>query len=179
MCSPWLTDKVRISACRAVELEMTKAGGNASGRCQLLMPRAYFVPHHQLVPGVGPGFRSASYHRHRVSLDCVMICSPPKNKPDCVFACRKRAKAKKLDSLFTAPNTVEWFFETTSKELYALNEWIYLPEIIGSRIRLKAHRKFPAYGYHDGFEFHAIVFLSGGVGLKPSRDPPSSSITPR
>jgi hypothetical protein len=97
-----------------------------------------------------------------------MICSPPKNKPDCVFACRKRAKAKKLDSLFTAPNTVEWFCETTSKELYALNEWIYLPEIFGSRIRLKAHRKFPAYGYHDGFEFHAVRNRSQAEKFDPS-----------
>jgi hypothetical protein len=59
----------------------------------------------------------ASYHRHCVSLDCVSICLPLKKKADCVFACRKRTKAKKLDSLFAVQMTVAWFFDSTPKEL--------------------------------------------------------------
>jgi hypothetical protein len=101
-----------------------------------------------------------------VSLDCISICLPLKKKPDCVFACRDRAKAKKLDSLFIVQRTVPWFFEATPKELYAGNDWMQSPEISGSVIRLKAHRKFPAYGYHDGFKFHAIAFLGRGDGLE-------------
>jgi hypothetical protein len=61
--------------------------------------------------------RLASYHRHCVSLDCGSICLPLKKKADCVFACRKRAKAKKLNSLFAVLKTVACFFDPTPKEL--------------------------------------------------------------
>jgi hypothetical protein len=121
----------------------------------------------------------ASYHRHRVRLSWITFSLRLKNEPDRKLARRSRTKAKHLHNLFTVRNTVPWFFEATPKKLYALNEWRYSPEIPGSGIRFKAHRKFPADGYHDGFEFHTIAFLSGGVGHRPSRDPPSSSITPR
>jgi hypothetical protein len=103
-----------------------------------------------------------SYHRHRVRLSWITFPLRLKNELDCMLARRGRTKAKHLDNLFTMRNTVPWFFEATSKELYALNKWRYSPEIPGSGIRLKAHRKFPTDGYHDGFEFHAIAFLNGG-----------------
>jgi hypothetical protein len=103
-----------------------------------------------------PEARSVSDHRHRVRLSWIIFALRLKNEPDCVLARRGRTKAKHLYNLFTVRNTVPWFFKTTPKKLYALNKWIYSPEISGSGIRLKAHRKFPTDGYHDGFEFHAI-----------------------
>jgi hypothetical protein len=103
-----------------------------------------------------PEARSVSDHRHRVRLSWIIFALRLKNEPDRILARRGRTKAKHLYNLFTVRNTVPSFFETTPEKLYALNKWIYSPEISGSGIRLKAHRKFPTDGYHDGFEFHAI-----------------------
>jgi hypothetical protein len=106
----------------------------------------------------------ACYHRHRVRLSGITFPLSLKNEPDRKLARRSRTKAKHLHNLFTVRNTVPWFFEATPKELHAWNEWTYSPKITGSGLRLKAHREFPTDSYHDGFEFHAMAFLSRGDG---------------
>jgi hypothetical protein len=136
----------------------SKAGGDRSGLfpillCSFLLGSA---SDGYRLRQTCPEARSVSDHRHRVRLCRIIFALRLKNEPDCILARRGRTKAKHLYHLFTVRNTVPWFFETTPKKLYALNEWRYSPELPGSGIRLKAHRKFPTDSYHDGFEFHAV-----------------------
>src|SRR6476619_4666881 len=111
----------------------SKAGGDRSGLfpillCSFLLGSA---SDGYRLRQTCPEARSVSDHRHRVRLCRIIFALRLKNEPDCILARRGRTKAKHLYHLFTVRNTVPWFFETTPKKLYALNEWRYSPELPG------------------------------------------------
>ena len=170
------TWSVGLKNCNDPTFEMARPETIVSGLFKFYLRSFPIWQRVRRLPAAANQPRSVNDHRHRVRLSWITFALRLKNEPDCILARPGRTKAKHLYHLFTVRNTVPWSFETTPKELYTLSEWRYSPEIPGSGIRLKAHRKFPTDGYHDGFEFHAIAFLSGGDGLDSPTDSPFSSI---